>query len=97
MTLIDASIECYDIVSSYTNNKINLTLSYMPSLHQVNSIYYTGDPNKKAISIDLYKSYIRDSIECCKKVYILMKSVLISKIKPDFIEIDQETDQVKND
>ncbi len=57
---------------------------------KVTSIYYTGDPNKKAISIDLYKSYIRDSIEYCKKVYILMKCVLIGKIKPS--DLDQLND-----
>ena len=72
------------------SNKLFFSFRFNLIFFKVTSIYYTGDPNKKAISIDLYKSYIRDSIEYCKKVYILMKCVLIGKIKPS--DLDQLND-----
>ena len=81
MSLIDASIECYDIVASHTNILNNLTLSYMPSLHQITSVYFIGDSKLNAISVDLYKSYIKDSIENCKKISSAMKFVLLDKYK----------------
>ena len=81
MSLIDASIECYDLVASYTNVLNNLTISYMPSLHQITSIYFIGDSKLNAISIDLYKSYIKDSIENCKNISSVMKFVLLDKFK----------------
>jgi exosome complex component MTR3 len=81
MSLIDASIECYDLVSSHTNILNNLTLSYMPSLHQITSVYFIGDSKLNAISVDLYKSYVKDSVENCKKISSIMKFVLLEKYK----------------
>jgi exosome complex component MTR3 len=74
--LANASIELYDLVASYTYIPINLTVSFMPSLHQVTSIYFSNQLNGASLSVDLFKSHIKESIENCKKVYQFMKSVL---------------------
>lgn len=86
MALVDASIECYDLVASYTNQINNLTISYMNSLDQITSIYYTGDSKNdetatksQPLSINLYKSLVKDAVENCKKIYSLMKYVLVQK------------------
>jgi exosome complex component MTR3 len=91
MALVDASIECYDLVSSYTNPLNNLTISYMNSLDQITSVYYTGNSRNEetstksqSLSINLYKSLVKDAVENCKKIYLLMKYVLVQK------EIDKQ-------
>jgi exosome complex component MTR3 len=81
MALVNASIELYDLVASYTYVPINLTVSFMPSLHQVTSIYFSNDLNGASLSVDLFKSHIKESIENCKKVYSFMKSILDESVK----------------
>lgn len=76
MALCNASIELYDLVASYTYIPINLTVSFMPSLHQVTSIYFSNQLNGACLSVDLFKSHIKESIENCKKVHSYMKSIL---------------------
>lgn len=76
MALVNASIELYDLVASYTYIPINLTVSFMPSLHQVTSIYFSNQLNGACLSVDLFKSHIKESIENCKKVHMYMKSIL---------------------
>lgn len=101
MSLADAHIECYDLVSSYTNNLNNLTLSYMPSLHQITSIYFVGESKtgNNAISIDLYKSYVKNAVESCKKVAALMKYVLVNKYNENnsFEEDDHSKKNIEDD
>ena len=78
MALSNASIELYDLVASYTYIPINLTIAYMPQLHQVTSLYFSNELNGSKLSVDLFKSYCRDCIENCKKVYTYMKYVLLN-------------------
>ena len=79
MALVNASIELYDLVASYTYIPINLTVSFMPALHQVTSIYFSNQLNGACLSVDLFKSHIKESIENCKKVHAFMKMVLAKK------------------
>jgi exosome complex component MTR3 len=83
MAMVNASIELYDLVSSYTYIPINLTVSFMPSLHQVTSIYFSNELNNACLSVDLFKSHIKESIENCKKVHSYMKSVLVKNMKEE--------------
>jgi exosome complex component MTR3 len=78
MALANASIELYDMVSSYTYLPSCLTLSYMPQLNQITSIYFSNQnlENDFFISTDLFKSNIKDSIENCKKIYAYMRLLL---------------------
>lgn len=78
MALANASIELYDLVSSYTYSPINLTVSYMPQLNQVTSIFFSNDSNGAFLSTDLFKSHIKESIENCKKVYSFMRKILLN-------------------
>jgi exosome complex component MTR3 len=79
MALCNSSIELYDLVSAYTIPSINLTISYMPSLHQVTSLHFSNETNGSVLSCDLTKSYIKESIESCKNMYSYMRSVLLDK------------------
>lgn len=83
MAMVNASIELYDLVSSYTYIPINLTVSFMPSLHQVTSIYFSNELNNACLSVDLFKSHVKESIENCKKVHSYMKSVLVKSMKEE--------------
>ncbi|CAF0714057.1 unnamed protein product [Brachionus calyciflorus] len=78
MALANASIELYDLVSSYTYTPVNLTVSYMPQLNQVTSIHFSNEANGACLSTDLFKSHIKESIENCKKVYSFMKHILLN-------------------
>ena len=78
MALSNASIELYDLVSSYTYIPVNLTISYMPQLHQVTSLHFSNEKNGAKLSVDLFKSHIKECIENCKKVYTYMKYVLLN-------------------
>ena len=71
----------------------------MPSLHQITSIYFIGDSKLNAISVDLYKSYIKDSIENCKKISSVMKYVLLDKYKRSTSIVDgkNNTDEYSGD
>lgn len=89
MALVNASIELYDLVSSYTYIPINLTVSFMPSLHQVTSIYFSNELNGACLSVDLFKSHVKESIENCKKVHAYMKSVLAKNVNDDKQNIKQ--------
>ncbi len=83
MALANASIELYDLVSSYTYIPINMTVSFMPSLHQVTSIYFSNELNGACLSVDLFKSHVKESIENCKKVHVYMKSILAKQTRSD--------------
>ena len=72
MALVNASIELYDLVASYTYIPINLTVSFMPALHQVTSIYFSNQLNGACLSVDLFKSHIKESIENCKLKFIFI-------------------------
>jgi ribonuclease PH len=78
MALANASIELYDLIACYTYSPINVTVSYMPQLHQITSLYLSNEMNGATLSVDLFKSHIKESIENCKKVYSLMRHVLVS-------------------
>ena len=78
MALVNSSIELYDLVSAYTYTPINLTVSFMPSLHQVTSVYFSNHTKDAPLSVDLFKSQVKESIENCKKVHSFMKFVLLS-------------------
>ncbi|RNA42059.1 exosome complex component MTR3 [Brachionus plicatilis] len=78
MALANASIELYDLVSSFTYSPINMTVSYMPQLNQVTSIFFSNESNGAFLSTDLFKSHIKESIENCKKVYSFMRHVLLN-------------------
>lgn len=79
MALANASIELYDLVSSYTYIPVNLTVSYMPQLHQVTSLYFSNETtNSSSLSVDLFKSHIKESIENCKKVHSFMRYILLN-------------------
>ena len=78
LALSNASIELYDLVSSYTYIPYNLSVSYMPQLHQITSIYFSNENNGACLSSDLFKSRIKESVENCKKVYSYMKLVLLN-------------------
>lgn len=84
MALTNASIELYDLVASYTYLPAALTLSYMPQLHQITSIYFSNQylSTDFALSTDLFKSNIKESIENCKKVYSYMRDVLTLQSDP---------------
>jgi len=79
MALLNASIELYDLITAYTYMPVNLTVSYMPQLHQITSVYFSNENNRTSLSADLLKSYIKECIENSKKVYSLMKYVLLYK------------------
>lgn len=78
MAMANASIELYDLVASYTYIPVNLTISYMPQLHQVTSLHFSNENNGAQLSVDLFKSHIKECIENCKKVYTYMKYVLLN-------------------
>lgn len=90
MALANASIELYDLVSSYTYIPVNLTISYMPQLHQVTSIYFSNENNDSCLSVDLFKSHIKESIENCKKMYSYMKYVLLNNDHSENDDISME-------
>ena len=77
MALANASIEMYDLTSSYTYLPVNLTVAYMPQLNQITSIYFSNENNAACVSVDLFKSHVKECVENCKKVYSLMRHVLI--------------------
>jgi len=78
IAMANASIELYDLVASYTYIPVNLTISYMPQLHQVTSLHISNENNGAQLSVDLFKSHIKECIENSKKVYTYMKYVLLN-------------------
>ena len=44
------------------------------------SIYFSNQLNGASLSVDLFKSHIKESIENCKKVYVYMKSILTESV-----------------
>jgi ribonuclease PH len=78
IAMANASIELYDLVASYTYIPVNLTIAYMPQLHQVTSLHFSNENNGAQLSVDLFKSHIKECIENCKKVYTYMKFVLLN-------------------
>lgn len=80
MALANASIELYDLIASYTYLPVNLTVAYMPQLHQITSLYFSNEnsPTTTTLSPDLFKSHVKECIENCKKVYSLMRHVLLT-------------------
>ena len=78
MALTNASIELYDLVSAYTYTPVNLTVAYMPQLHQVTSVYFSNEANGACLSTDLLKSHVKEGIENAKKVYSYMKFILLN-------------------
>lgn len=82
MALANASIELYDMVASFTYAPTNLTLSYMPQLNQITSIYFSNQCVQTSegffITSELFKSHVKEAIENCKKIYSYMKYVLLN-------------------
>jgi exosome complex component MTR3 len=78
MALANASIELYDLMASYTYLPVNLTVAYMPQLHQITSIYFSNEKNGSTPSAELFKSHVKECIENCKRVYSLMRYILVS-------------------
>lgn len=77
--LSNAAIELYDMVASFTYVPTNLTLSYMPQLNQITSIYFSNQHLQSEgffITSELFKSNIKEAIENCKKIYSYMRFVL---------------------
>lgn len=82
MALANASIELYDMVASFTYAATNLTLSYMPQLNQISSIYFSNQTVTQSdgfcVSSELFKSHVKEAIENCKKIYSYMRFVLLN-------------------
>jgi ribonuclease PH len=94
MAMANASIELYDLVASYTYIPVNLTISYMPQLHQVTSLHFSNENNGAQLSVDLFKSHIKECIENCKKVYTYMKYVMLND--KDENENSQEANGIRH-
>jgi len=77
LALANASIELYDLVASHTYLPVALSVSYMPQLHQITSVYFCNETNGVCLSTDLYKSHVKESVENCKKIYAYMKLILV--------------------
>jgi exosome complex component MTR3 len=90
MALANASIELYDLIASYTYLPVNLTVAYMPQLHQITSIYFSNEKNGATLSAELFKSHVKECVENCKKVYSLMRFILVSN------DIGQEKNGLEN-
>jgi exosome complex component MTR3 len=93
LALANASIELYDLVAAYTYIPVSLTVAYMPALHQITTAYFSNETNASSLSIDLYKSHLKESIENCKKIHALMKYVLLKSIA---MEKDERVDEKCN-
>ena len=86
MALTNASIEVYDLVASYTSRRTNLTVSYMPALHQITNVHFDMEQQqqqqedtlaKASVSCDFFRSQVKECVENCKKVHSFMKLCIL--------------------